>query len=120
MEKLVFTLKLKEVPVEITDENGDKKNYVLRELTSDQRSIFLDQLGKSVKITGSGGEIQSITDHKFLQENLVVKCILDEDRKKITREIIAKWPAKVVSGLFKAAQELSGLDEDGETEAKND
>ncbi len=120
MEKLVFTLKLKEVPVEITDEDGAAKNYILRELTSDERSLFLNQLGKNVKVSGSGDGIQSITDHKFLQENLVSKCILDEDRKKITREVIAKWPAKVVSGLFKAAQELSGLDEDGETEAKND
>lgn len=119
MDKLVFSLKLEEVPIQITDENGVEKNYTLVELPSDERSVFLNQTGKKVK-TSVDGKVQSITDYKFLQEDLLTKCVIDENREKITRETISKWPAKTVSGLFKAAQELSGLDEDGEAEAKND
>lgn len=118
MEKLAFTLKLEEVPVEITDKDGETKDYVLKELTSNERSVFLNQTGKKVKIS-SDGSVQSITDHKFLQEDLLTKCVVDEEGNTITREVISTWPSKTVTGLFKAAQELSGLDEDGETEAKN-
>lgn len=118
MKELVFTLKLEEVPVKITDKDGVKKNYTLVELESDQRSRFLNQTGKKVKVS-AGGDVQSITDHKFLQEDLLTLCVLDEERNSITRETMSKWPAKTVSGLFKAAQELSGLGEDGEAEAKN-
>ncbi len=119
MENLVFTLKLETVQIEITDEDGAEVKYTLKELTGEQRSIFLNQVGKKVKVSASGQEVQQITDHKFLQENLLTKCIFDEEDKVITREVIQKWPAKTVAGLFKAAQELSGLDEDGEAEAKN-
>ncbi len=118
MEELKFTLELEEVPIKITDKDGETKAYTLKELTSNERSIFLNQTGKKVK-TSQDGNVQSITDHKFLQEDLLTKCVLDEEGNAITRETLSTWPAKTVSGLFKAAQELSGLDEDGETEAKN-
>lgn len=120
MEKLVFSLKLEELPIKITDKDEVEKTYTLKELTSDQRSTFLNQTGKKVKVSQSGNKVQQITDHKFLQENLLTKCVYDEEDNIITREVLSTWPAKTISGLFKAAQELSGLDEDGEEEAKND
>ncbi len=119
MDKLVFTLKLQEVPVEMTSVDGELKTYTLMELTSDQRSTFLNQIGKKAKF-GSKGAVQGLTDYKLLQENLLTLCLLDESREKIAAEDLAKYPAHVITELFKAAQTLSGMDLEGEKEAKND
>lgn len=119
MEKLVFTLKLQEVPVEITDVGGEKKTFKLMELTSDQRSTFLNQIGKKVKFGGKGA-VQGMTDYKYLQEGLLSLCLLDDNGEKIDVKELANYPAHVITELFKAAQTLSGMDLEGETEAKND
>jgi len=119
MEKLVFDLKLQQVPVEMKDGEGDIKTYVLWELTSDQRSTFLNDIGKRAKFT-SRGAMQGMSNYKYLQENLLTLCMRDENGEKITKEVLAKYPAHVISELFKAAQTLSALDVEGEQEAKND
>ncbi len=119
MEKLVFTLKLQEVPVEITDVGGEEKTYKLMELTSDQRSTFLNQIGKRAKF-GAKGAVQGLTDYKYLQEGLLTLCLFNENDEKITKEELSKYPAHVITELFKAAQILSGMDLEGEEEAKND
>jgi hypothetical protein len=119
MEKLVFTLKLQEVPVEITDVDGTAKTFTLMELTSDQRSLFLNQIGKRVKV-GAKGTVQGMSDYKYLQENLLTLCLKDENGDKISAADLGNYPAHVISELFKAAQTLSGMDLEGESEAKND
>ncbi len=119
MEKLVFDLKLQQVPVEMKDGDEEVKTYTLWELTSDQRSDFLNQIGKRVKF-GNRGAVQGMTNYQFLQENLLALCLKDENGEKITKEDLAKYPAHVITELFKAAQTLSGMDLEGEAEAKND
>jgi len=119
MEKLSFSLKLEEVQIEIMDIEGSERIFVLKELTSEQRSKFLNQTGKKVKF-GQGGSISTVTDHHFLQENLLTLCLYDDQGKAVTREVLAKYPAHVISKLFEAAQELSGMNDNGEDEAKND
>ena len=119
MEKLVFSLKLEEVPVEMTDENGEVKEYILRGLTSDERSTFLNTTGNRAKF-GAKGAIQGLTDYKLLQEGLLTMCMKNELGEKIPAKTLATWPAQVVSALFTAAQTMSGMDLEGEAEAKND
>ncbi len=119
MEKLVFDLKLQQVPVEMKDGDGEVKTFTLWELTSDQRSTFLNEIGKRAKF-GARGAVQGMTNYKYLQENLLALCLKDENEDKISKEDLAKYPAHVITELFKAAQTLSGMDLEGETEAKND
>ena len=119
MEKMEFTLKLQEVAVEMSDGAGGVKTYTLKELTSDQRNRFLNQIGKRAKF-GSKGAVQGMTDYKYLQESLLESCLVDEDGKKITKEVLGNYPSHVITELFKAAQTLSGMDLEGEKEAKND
>lgn len=119
MEELTFELKLQEVPVNITTVDGESKTYLLKELTSDQRGTFLNKVGKRVKF-GIKGAVQGMTDYKLLQEGLLTLCVKDENGESIKAEVLAQWPSHVITELFNAAQTLSGMDLEGEKEAKND
>jgi len=107
MEELKFSLKLKEIPVNITDVDGQEKSYTLRELTGAQRDTFLDEMGSRLKY--AGGKIQGLTNYKGLQASLVSLCLHDDKGNSIKKEIIQSYPASVLSDLFDAAQDLSGL-----------
>ncbi len=124
MKELTFQLNLKEVSVNITDKQGEEKTYTLRELTSQQRAKFLNGLGSRVKYTKSG-KTKGLNNHEGLQESLLEKCLYDEDGQLIKKDALKEWPAGMLSELFEAAQELSGMvdnkedDEDEEEEEKN-
>ena len=124
MKELTFKLNLKEVPVSITDKEGQEKTYILRELTSQQRAKFLNGLGSRVKYTKSG-HTKGLNNHEGLQESLLEKCLLDEDCQLVKKDTMKEWPAGMVSDLFEAAQELSGMvdnkeDEEDEDDEKNE
>jgi len=120
MEKLKFTLKLKEVPVDIVDIDGQEKVYILQELTGAQRDIFLNEMGERLKYTG--GKAQGLTNYEGLQAGLVSLCLFDDKKEPVKKEVIQSYPASVLSSLFDAAQELSGLvvDEKELEKLKND
>ncbi len=118
MKELTFQLNLKEVPVNITDKEGCEKIYTLRELTSQQRAKFLNNLGSRVKYT-KGGNTKGLNNHEGLQESLLEKCLYNEDGQLIKKDDLKEWPAGMLSELFEAAQELSGMvdnKEEGEDE----
>ena len=123
MEQLTFQLNLQEVPVNITDREGSEKIYTLRELTSQQRAKFLNGLGSRVKYTKSGNT-KGLNNHEGLQESLLAMCLYDEDKQIVKKDALKEWPAGMLSKLFEAAQELSGMvdnkeDEDEEDDEKN-
>ena len=118
MKELTFQLILKEEPVNITDKQGEKKKYTLRELTSQQRAKFLNGLGSRVKYTKSG-KTKGLNNHEGLQESLLAMCLFNEDMQPIKKDDMQEWPAGMLSELFEAAQELSGMvdnKEEGEDE----
>jgi len=124
MKELTFQLNLKEVPVSITDKEGQEKTYTLRELTSQQRAKFLNGLGSRVKYTKSG-KTKGLNNHEGLQESLLEKCLLDEDNQLVKKDTMKEWPSGMVSDLFEAAQELSGMvdnkeEDEDEDEEKNE
>ena len=120
MEKLEFSLQLKEQPVEITDADGTVKTFILRELTGAQRDSYLNEIGGRMKFNAAGKTI-GFTTYKNLQANLLCLCLLDPEGTLVKQSVIQNWPAGVVQSLFKSAQELSGLNlEEEDEEAKND
>ena len=124
MEELTFQLNLQEVPVNLTDKEGLEKKYTLRELTSQQRAKFLNGLGSRVRYTKSG-KTKGLNNHEGLQEDLLAMCLYDEDGNIVKKDTMRDWPAGMLSKLFEAAQELSGMvdnkDEDeDEDEEKNE
>ena len=122
MKELTFQLNLKEVPVKITDKQGEEKTFTLRELTSQQRAKFLNGLGSRVKYTKSGNT-KGLNNHEGLQESLLEKCLFNEDNQLVKKEDLKEWPAGMLSELFEAAQELSGMvdnkEDEDEDEEKN-
>jgi len=115
MEELTFQLNLQEIPVNITDKEGNEKVYSLRELTSQQRAKFLNSLGERVRYTKSGNT-KGLSSHIGLQEGLLAMCLYDEDGQIVTKETLKQWPAGMLSKLFEAAQELSGMVDNKEEE----
>lgn len=120
MEELKFQLNLQEVPVNITDKEGNEKVYTLRELTSQQRAKYLNGLGSRVKYTKSGNT-KGLNNHEGLQESLLAMCLYDEDKQIVTKDVLKQWPAGMLSKLFDAAQDLSGMvDNKDEDEDEDD
>ncbi len=123
MEELKFQLNLKEVPVNITNKEGEEKTYTLLELTSQQRAKFLNGLGSRVKYTKSG-KPKGLNNHEGLQESLLALCLYNEDKQIVKKDTMKEWPAGMLSKLFDAAQELSGMvdnkEDEEEEEEKNE
>ncbi len=119
MKELAFQLNLKEVPVKITDLSGEEKTFTLRELTSQQRAKFLNGLGSRVKYTKSGNT-KGLNNHEGLQESLLEKCLFNEDNQLVKKEDLKEWPAGMLSELFEAAQELSGMVDNKENEDEDE
>jgi len=116
---LVFELTRQERPVMI---NGEA--YVLVELDGTQRDKYLTDIAARVKTTGRGKKAtQSMKNFHMLQAGLVSLTLfkLSEDGKiPVMAATIQEWPARVISDLFDAAKELSGLDDEDEDEGDED
>jgi len=119
MEKLSFSLKLEEVEVELIDVDGAKHNCVLRGLDGAGRDSYLNSIGSRMKFNAAG-KTEGLSDYKNLQSGLLTLCLFDETNKNIPLAILQKYPATVLESLFKAAQELSGLDKGVEEKSKNE
>ena len=115
MDTLQLTVTLKEIAIELTVEGGAVKNYVLRELTGKQRDIFLDDVGGRVRFIG--GKARGLNSHKDLQANLLTMCLHNDEQKLVTIKELQEFPASTLTTLFKAAQALSGLEDDKEEES---
>ena len=117
MENLKFKLKLTELPVEIENEDGTVSTYILKEMDGSQRSTFLNDSTRRIKLKPNG-EPESVSDYKHMQENALTLCLYDPDGKLVPVNVLEKWPGAVLTALYKAAQELSGMNK--EDEAKNE
>lgn len=114
-----FDLTLQEINVTLNDpDTKEKKRYILRELTGDERDSWLQEMSARTGKHPDGSP--KVKNFKGLQASLLKFCLLTEEREKVGVEKIQKWPARVQSKLFEKAQELSGLDQGAEDEAGND
>ncbi len=118
MAELKFSVKLKSVPVEIEGTDGVKHQCTLKELTGKQRDIYLNDMGK--RMTFVKGEPAGLNDFEGLQTGLLTLCLFDENNTPIAKEVLEGYPSGVLTKLFVAAQELSGLAVDATATAKND
>jgi len=111
--ELNFKLSREELPVIL-----DGKNYKLKELTGKQRDTFLNNVGQRMNFVA--GKAQGMKSYDGLQSSLLALCLYDDADKLVSEKDIQEYPASVQTKLFKAAQELNGLDEEAVEEAKND
>jgi len=118
MENLTFSLDLVEQEVNITNKAGENKKYILRELTSKQKAQYLN--GMKDKVTFIDGRVSGVKDFDGLEACLLTRCFYNSDNKLVTAAELQEFPARIVKKLFEAAQTISGLNEEGAKEAKND
>ncbi len=117
MTPLSFSLQFKKVPVDI-----DGVSYSLQEMTGLSRDLLLDDMSNRFQLNDKNEPI-GISKNKDMRAFLVSLCLFDSKGAPVSIEIIQNWPAPVVLGLYKAAQEINKLDktpEKAEAEAKKD
>lgn len=114
MSKLTFDLDRKEQEVEIGGEA-----YVLVELDGKQRDKWMNDLGARIRL-GKDGKAQGLKSFDNMQAGLIsasLKKIVGDERKPVSMETIQSWPARVSGGLFDAAKELSGLEDESDKDS---
>jgi len=117
MAELVFETTLKEVPVTI-----DGKSYILRELDGAGQTKWRGDIGGDITVQMDGTSTIKNINMEDPELRLLALCIHDAEGKLVPRGVMAGWPSSVLRKLYDAAQELSGLNEEGrkkqEAEAK--
>ncbi len=122
-KELTFDSRRKEIPVTITLNDGDKK-FILREFVGIGRKEWFEFLGGSASLNkNEDGEfevmIEKVEALAGMQTRLLSLCLFDEKDVAVTEEYInSTFTATVLDDLFKAAQELNGLNKEAEEEAK--
>ncbi len=96
----------------------DGEKYTLIEMTGKQRDAFLDDIGGRMKFIA--GKSAGMKNYDGLQAFLVALCLIDKKGDNVKKEVIQSYPSSVQTKLFKAAQELNGLDDESAEQVKND
>ncbi len=115
-KELSFSLTLKTLPVKL-----DGEKYTLKELTGDARDNNMDATRERMNFS-EDGKPAGFKSFKGLQADLLALSLYDKHDKLVSKEVILAFPASVQNELFKAAQELSALEDEKENDesAKND
>lgn len=114
MEPLKLKLNLKSVPV-LMDTGDGEREWTLKELTGEQRNVFLDEM-KDRTIIGADGKPSGFKSFEGLQSGLLALCLYDENGKLIKKDVLEKMPSSAQQALFDSAQKLSGMDKAGAQE----
>ena len=103
-----YSLKKRQIVVTLEKEDGSgTEDLILNEMTASQRDAYLDRLTKRIKI-GPDGKTQGVAKFEGLQADLISSCLY-RGSTAVSFEEIQKWPASVVAGIFKEAQDLNAL-----------
>lgn len=143
---LNFSLNLKQEPVCLTLEEGDKEQeqyFVMMELDGAERDSYLTEEnkrfrieeGKVIGVTGYEGHQTSLLSRVLAYGELAgteadgetkkVKPVLNDkgDPKMVPASVIDTWPGRVQEGLHDAAEKMMGMGKykkKAEKDAKND
>lgn len=109
---LKFSLKLKEVPVDL-----DGASYFLRELTGANRAAFLERAATAQKKASS--DSVDYKEASSLELYLVSLSLYDSAGALVPTDKLGTWPGSVIDSLSTAATELSALGTDKEDEEGN-
>jgi hypothetical protein len=108
IKELSFSLALKEIPVKLVTKEGVQKVFTLVELDGSQRDSFMQDMADRIEF--QAGKVSKITNFEGMQSNLLAMCLYDDKKQLIPIEELNKFPAGVLTELFKTAQKISGLE----------
>ncbi len=116
--KLKLTKSRKSQPVDIEQEDGTTKEYILREMSGKERDKWLNTNTNRFQIDRNTGVALGMKDHTDFQAGLISKCLYDGTTLVPLTEI-SSWPATALYALFEACQELNGMTDKAATESKS-
>ncbi len=121
---LEFNTVLNSIPVNLTGEDGQAKNFTLKELNGDQRAAYDKCFDVKLEVT-EGTKVKAIPGDKFKimpAKEFLAFCLYDSKDKPVSEEIIGTYPSRILEKLHEEALKLSGMDADtvkAKAEAKN-
>lgn len=86
--------------------------YVLIELDGFGRDKYLTNVAGRVRLD-KGGNATGLKNFDGMEAGLVALCLKKvegDHRRPVEEKVIQSWPGRVVTALFNAARDLSGLD----------
>ena len=121
MKELSFDLKLRSIPVNITDIEGVTKQFTLRELDAEQKDIYMERFKMDISFVDGKASIASGSEFKMPKVvDFMTMVLYDDTGKNVTAVALKKYPSTVITKLHEEALTLSGLNEEGKKEAKNE
>lgn len=104
------------IPFEFTNEKGELCQYELREATGGVAAVYQNAVAKCLKIDERGNAIpgDGLADTEVLLVAMCVCQIVPDQKgnrvaKPVTKELVKRWPSRMVKELYKQAQLISDL-----------
>ena len=108
-EVVKFTRTRKKKEIQIDDEP-----FYIQEMTGTELGMWRQDMGKRVSNDG-----KKVTNFMGLEGELIAKCLFMGSGQPVPKQMINTWPATLQMDLFKMCQDINGMSEEGEKEAKN-
>ncbi len=118
MEPIEVTTEGEVVPVGVKID-GEIKPYTLKELLGTERDGYVGRLSKNMKYDSKGNAL-GLRDFTAMHSKLLAITLFDENDEAVDIKTLQTWPGRTLSTLYKASNELSGLNDEGAEEIKND
>jgi len=113
MEEVRLSLKRTTVKYTLEKEDGSELVCLLKEMTGPDRDAYLTRLAQ--RMQWKDGKPEGMKNVSGIQSYLIELCLYDETgTKKVNPKVIATFPAQVQDHLFKKAQEISVVEDEGE------
>ena len=98
MKELSFDLKLRSIPVNITDIEGVTKQFTLRELDAEQKDIYMERFKMDISFVDGKASIASGSEFKMPKVvDFMTMVLYDDTGKNVTAAALKKYPSTVIT-----------------------
>lgn len=98
---------------------GEVKKFWIREMTGTDKDLWTSAMSKMVEFDPVTGIPTKVLSTLGAVENLITKCVVNNDRSPIDPKTIMLLPSATVDKIFQECQKFNGMDKE-KTAVKND
>lgn len=121
MEEEIFDLNPVGIPIKMKLESGEIVTYHVKEMSGLQRDAHMVEMDKRIKaVENKSDGDQSANNLEGVQACLICLCLHDASDNLVPKDVIQKYPGKVITRLFEMSRDINALTKDSEAEVKND
>jgi hypothetical protein len=110
----------KRVELEIEDDDGAVRDYVVVEMSGAVRDQWLTEQAGKVRLDPKTGQPTGVKDFKGSMSGLIAKCLFTADGKPVGEDEIQKWSSSIQKELSDLCGEINGLTDKAAEAAKKD